>query len=106
LIATCLAIYIFVYIIDGMKFTWKAVKRTANLKKHGFDFSDAEKVFNGPTFTVEDAREYDGEQRFNSTGFLGTAIVTICHTETEDEIHIISMRKADPHEIEILSRYL
>ncbi|MDP1733605.1 MAG: BrnT family toxin [Sulfuritalea sp.] len=89
-----------------MKFTWKAVKRTANLKKHSFDFSDAEEVFNGPTFTVEDAREYDGEQRFNSTGFLRMAIVTICHTETEDEIHIISMRKADPNEIEILSRYL
>ncbi len=40
-----------------MKFTWKAVKRTANLKKHGLDFSDAEQVLNGPTFTVEDARD-------------------------------------------------
>ena len=71
-----------------MKFTWKVAKRTTNLKKHGFDFAQAEQVFNGPTFTVEDAREYDGEQRFNSTGFLGTAIVTICHTQTENEIHI------------------
>ena len=76
------------------------------MKKHGFDFAHAEKVFNGPTFTVEDARDYGGEQRFNSTGCLGTAIVTICHTETDDEIHIISMRKAEPHEIETLSRYL
>ena len=89
-----------------MKFTWKAAKRKTNLKKHGFDFADAEQVFNGPTFTVEDAHDYDGEQRFNSTGFLGMAIVTICHTESEDEIHIISMRKAELHEIETLSRYL
>ena len=89
-----------------MKFTWTAAKRTANLKKHGFDFAHAEKVFNGPTFTVEDTRDFAGERRFNSTGFLGTAIVTICHTETEDEIHIISMRKAELHEIETLSRYL
>jgi uncharacterized DUF497 family protein len=89
-----------------MNFTGKAAKRAANLKKHGFDFANAEQVFNGPTFTVEDARDYRGEQRFNSTGFLGMAIVTICHTETEDEIHIISMRKAEFHEIEILSRYL
>ena len=89
-----------------MKFTWTATKRTANLKKHGLDFAHAEQVFNGPTFTVEDTRYYGGEQRFNSTGFLDTAIVTICHTETEDEIHIISMRKAEPHEIETLSRYL
>ena len=89
-----------------MNFTWKAAKRTSNLKKHGLDFADAEQVFDGPTITEEDARDYDGEQRFNSTGFLGMAIVTICHTETAAEIHIISMRKAEPHEIETLSRYL
>ena len=86
-----LAIYIIVCIIKSMNFTWKAATCTANLKKHGFDFANAEQVFNGPTFTMEDTRDYDGERRFNSTGFLGTAIVTICHTETEDEIHIISM---------------
>ncbi len=89
-----------------MKFTWREPKRKTNLKKHGFDFSDAEQVFDGPTVTVEDDRDYDGEQRFNSTGFLRTAIVTICHTETENEIHIISMRKAEPHEIDTLSHYL
>jgi len=52
------------------------------------------------------AGNYNGEQRFNTTGFLGSDIVTICHTETDDEIHMISMRKAEPHEIDILSRYL
>lgn len=89
-----------------MNFTWHESKRKSNLKKHGFDFTDAEQVFSGPTITEEDAREYDGEQRFNSTGFLGTAIVTITHTETDREIHIISMRKAEPHEIDTLSRYI
>ena len=63
-------------------------------------------MFAGPTITEEDTRNYDGEQRFNTTGFLGLAIVTITHTETEDEIHIISMRKAETHEIDTLSRYL
>ena len=29
-----------------------------------------------------------------------------CHTETEAKIHIISMRKAEPHEIDTLSHYL
>ena len=89
----------------SMKFTWHEPKRLANIKKHGFDFSDAKQVFDGPIFTVEDDRLY-GEQRFNSTGFLGTAIVTICHTESDEEIHIISMRKAEPHEINILAQYL
>ena len=89
-----------------MKFTWRESKRAANLTKHDFDFVDAEQVFNGPTLTVEDVGDYNGEQRFNTTGFLGSDIVTICHTETDDRIHIISMRKAEPHEIDILSRYL
>lgn len=89
-----------------MNFTWHESKRRSNLKKHGFDFADAGQVFNGPTMTMEDARDYGGEQRFNSTGFLGTAIVTISHTESDDEIHIISMRKAEPNEIDTLSHYL
>jgi uncharacterized DUF497 family protein len=96
----------FICIIGLVNFTWKPAKRASNLKKHGLDFAEAEQVFSGPTFTVEDARDFDGEQRFNSTGFLGTAIVTITHTETNDNIHIISMRKAEPHEIDTLSRYL
>ena len=98
--------HIIVCIIKAVKFTWNAAKRTTNLKKHGLDFANAKQVFNGPTFTLEDTRDYDGEQRFNSTGFLGTTIVTICHTESTDDIHIISMRKAELHEIETLSRYL
>jgi uncharacterized protein len=89
-----------------MNFTWQESKRASNLVKHGFDFQQAQLVFNGPTITLEDARDYQGEQRFNTTGFLGIAIVTICHTETDDDIHIISMRKAEPHEIDTLSRYL
>ena len=89
-----------------MNFTWHEPKRQSNLKKHGFDFADARHVFDGPTFTIEDTRDYDGEQRFNSTGFLENAVVTICHTETEDEIHIISMRKAQTHEINTLAQYL
>ena len=89
-----------------MNFTWDSAKRASNLKKHGLDFSDAEQVFNGPTISQEDARDYVGEKRFNSTGFLGAVIVTICHTESDDEIHIISMRKAESHEIETLSHYL
>jgi uncharacterized DUF497 family protein len=92
--------------MQAMNYTWTESKRKSNLKKHGFDFALSEQVFNGPTITEEDARDYHGEQRFNTTGFCGMAIVTISHTETADTIHIISMRKAEPNEIDTLSRYL
>ena len=84
-----------------MKYTWNEAKRQSNLKKHnGLDFADVEKVFAKDTFTRPDNRFDYGEQRFNTIGLLGTTIVVISHTETEDTIHIISMRKAERHECE------
>jgi hypothetical protein len=86
---------------DAMRFTWHEAKRKANIKKHGIDFADAYKVFAGPTFTFEDTRFNYGEQRWITIGMYNLAVVVIAHNETEDEIHIISMRKAEKHEQEI-----
>jgi hypothetical protein len=38
-----------------MNFTWRETKRQSNLKKHGLDFADAQKVFDGPAATTEDS---------------------------------------------------
>ncbi len=81
-----------------MHFTWNETKRKANLKKHGLDFADAESVFSGHTLTRPDTRFAYTENRFSTIGLLGVDVVIIAHTETEDEIHIISMRKAEPYE--------
>ena len=89
-----------------MRFTWHESKRKTNLQKHGLDFSNAQQVFGGPTLTEEDKRDYQGQQRFNTSGLLGVAVVVICHTENEDEIHIISMRKAENHETRKFFSYL
>ena len=90
--------YVYMH-IKIMRFTWDEIKRKTNLKKHGLDFVVAEKVFSGPTATIEDERPYGGEQRFNTSGLLGARVVVITHTETEREIRIISMREAEKHEI-------
>ena len=81
-----------------MQFTWDKRKRQANRKRHGIDFADAAQVFNGPTFTFEDDREDYGEQRWVTLGLLGAKVVVIVHTETEDQIHVISMREGDKDE--------
>jgi uncharacterized DUF497 family protein len=81
-----------------MRFIWHEPKRQANLKKHGVDFADAERVFAGPTFTFEADREDYGEQRWVTLGLLGMRVIVIVHTETEDEIRVISMREADNDE--------
>jgi uncharacterized DUF497 family protein len=62
------------------------------------DFANAAQAFAGPTFIFEDDREDYGEQRWVTLGLLGEKIVVIVHTETEDEICVISMREADKDE--------
>lgn len=51
-------------------------------------------VFEGLTFTYEDDRFAYGEQRFITLGLLAGVPASIAHTETEDEIRVISFRKA------------
>ena len=79
-------------------FVWDEAKRRLNLRKHGIDFADAEKIFRGVTFTAEDTREDYGEQRFLTLGLLEDQVVSVAHTEQGEEIRIISIRKATKHE--------
>jgi uncharacterized DUF497 family protein len=81
-----------------VRFTWHEPKRQATLKRRGLDFAHAEQVFAGPTLTFEDTREEYGEQRWVTLGLLREKTIVIVHTETEDEIRVISMREADKDE--------
>ncbi len=81
-----------------MRFSWSERKRAINLKEHGLDFLDAPRVFEGLTFSYEDDRFAYGEQRFITLGLLAGVPVSIAHTETEDEIRVISFRKATSRE--------
>ncbi len=81
-----------------MRFSWHEPKRQTTLKTRGLDFVHAEQVFMGPTFTFEDDRKDYGEQRWVTLGLLQEKVVVIVHTETEDEIRVISMREANKNE--------
>jgi uncharacterized protein len=84
-----------------MRFTWSERKRAINLKDHGLDFIDAPRVFEGSTYTFEDDRFDYGEQRFETLGLLAGVPVSIVHTESEDEIRVISFRKATKREADL-----
>ena len=81
-----------------MKVIWDAAKRRANVRKHGLDFVDAEQVFAGITYTIEDRRFDYNERRFITLGLLRDTVVVLAHTETRATIRIISMRKATRNE--------
>ena len=96
-----LEICIQICIIFTMNFTWDESKRQSNLQKHGLDFADAEKVFSGPLVLFEDKRENYGEQRMIGIGLLDYLVVLLVHVESDDDIRIISMRKADSDETDL-----
>lgn len=81
-----------------MRFAWSERKRAINLKEHGLDFIDDPRVFEGLTFTYEDDRLAYGEQRLVTLGPLAGVPVSIAHTESDDEIRVISFRKASSRE--------
>ena len=81
-----------------MNFEWDEAKRKMNIKKHGIDFIDAKEAFEGYTVTVEDDRIDYGEKRFVTLGIIKGRVVMVVHTETDDTIRIISMRKAKKNE--------
>lgn len=84
-----------------MRFTWAERKRAINLREHGLDFVDAPRVFEGVTFTYEDDRFDYGEQRYITLGLLAGIPVSLVHTETDNEIRVISFRKATKRESQI-----
>ena len=86
-----------------MNFVWDEKKRSINLKKHGLDFVDAEKVFQGAAFTFANDRFFYGEDRWITMGLLLGMVVVIAHMEDEqaETIRVISLRKASKNEQKI-----
>ena len=85
---------------------WDESKRHLNLRNHGLDFVGCEAVFDAPVLTEDDAREAYGEQRINLLGWLRGSVVHMTYTERGGDLHIISLRKATPHEIRRFARWL
>jgi uncharacterized DUF497 family protein len=88
-----------------MRYSWDESKRQGNLAKHGLDFADAPRVFAGPMVLIEDRRQDYGEQRMIGVGLLAVIVVLIVHVESDDEIRIISMRKATSDESDLYYRH-
>jgi len=90
-----------------MRYRYDPAKKAVNLRKHGLDFDDAPKVIESDAnVTFEDRRFDYGEQRFITMGLLNGEVVVVVTAETDEEIRVISMRKAEQNEQEIYFRNL
>ena len=81
-----------------MAITFHPWKRAATLAERGLDFKDAEIVFAGATFEVEDNRRKFGETRIICFGVLRGRIVVIGYTPRGADRHVFNMRKANDRE--------
>jgi uncharacterized DUF497 family protein len=82
-----------------MEIVWDVRKATANIRNHGIEFSHAVTVLEDPmAITIEDTRH--GEQRFVTVGsdLLGRILVVVYAYSGEEEIRLISARKATSKE--------
>ena len=78
-----------------MRITWDPAKAAENLRAHGVDFADAATVLDDPfAITIEDPDHT--EQRFVTLGadITGTILVVVYAYVGEEEIRLISARKA------------
>ena len=80
-------------------YEWDEAKREANLKKHGYDFADADLVYESPDkFTLNTRRR--GEPRLQDVAIVEThgVILTLVYVVRGYNIRIISFRKASRKE--------
>ena len=82
-----------------MHFEWDKAKNRANIRKHGFDFSEAEEMFRGVLLVRPDTNEDYGEDRWIGIGMTQGRVALVAFAERQpDIIRIISLRKANREE--------
>jgi uncharacterized DUF497 family protein len=82
-----------------MTFAWDEAKNRANLRKHGFDFADAEELFCGRLIVEADTRNDYEENRWSGLGIVGGCVAQVVFAEPmPGTIRIISLRKATSRE--------
>ena len=82
-----------------MRFAWDPDKNLANIRRHAIAFSDAVRIFEGPTVERADDRFDYGEIRVYAVGLVNGIEITVIYTDrNDDERHIISAWRAEPHE--------
>ena len=81
-------------------------KRIKALEDRGLDFMDAEIVFKGVTFEMQDIRKDYGEKRIICYGWLAERMVVIGYVPRGADRHIFSMRKANEREQDRIAPYL
>ncbi len=90
--------YIWFIDVEYIHFSWDDAKNRANIKKHGVSFEEARTAFfDDAARIIDDPDHSQQEDRFVLLGMSSRyrlLLVCHCYRESEDQIRIISARKA------------
>ncbi len=85
-----------------MRFTWDSRKASSNLSKHKVSFEEASSTFwDENALLIPDLEHSDDEERFVLLGIsrkIRLLLVSHCYRDNDDQIRIISARKATKKE--------
>lgn len=87
-----------------MQIEFDEQKRARTLNDRGLDFRDAEIIFAGEHYTLQDLRQSYSESRFVTVGWLNQQMVLIVWTPRGHKRRIISMRKCNERERRIYEK--
>lgn len=88
-------------------YIWDESKRQSNLARHGLDFADADEVLSSPyRFDVETIRNNELRTQSFAYSFGRLLVLSLAHTERENQIRLISFRPASKIERELYYEYL
>jgi len=83
-----------------MEFEFDPRKSTANKKKHGIDFIEAQALWDDPDLFEIPAKTTD-EPRYLVVGIISEKHWSGLITYRQDKIRIISVRRSRPEEVEL-----
>lgn len=77
---------------------WDTRKNASNLRKHGINFADAIRMFDGVVVERIDSRAGYGETRWFAIGVMDGREIVVVYTERGERRRMISARRATRHE--------
>jgi len=89
-----------------MRYVWDPAKDALNQRKHGLSLADGIPALEDPQRDSWIDNRFDyGEERIATLGLNRSNVLYVATTELDEELtRIISVRRAEPHEVERYDR--
>lgn len=82
-----------------MAIAYDSGKNARNVRERALSFDLVEEFEWSSAYVLEDTRREYRERRFQALGFIGTRLHMLVFTPRGEDVHVISLRKANAREV-------